>query len=92
MEKTRLLLQKLKPLYPQTEKLWKLYQISDFDRRKEIEETIARLIAGKNIQTVDDNIVLPPPTDLQLLAGDYPIGQVMYAERPYSGFGINEHE
>jgi hypothetical protein len=29
---------------------------------------------------------------MPLLAGDYPIGRVMYANRPYSEFGINEHE
>ncbi len=81
MERIRLLLQKVKPLYPQqADKLWKLYLVSDSYRKREIEEMIGRLVASKDIDTVDDRIVLPPP-DKDQSEGQINIGNVSYLDK-----------
>ena len=38
-----------------------------------------------------DEILLPPP-DRESLAGDYPIGEVIYPEKPFATFGVREKE
>jgi hypothetical protein len=38
-----------------------------------------------------DNILLPPP-EKRVLVGDYPIGDVLYPNKPYAPFSIREAE
>jgi len=48
---------------------------------------IARHVEGLKI----DEILLPPP-DRDSLDGDYPVGEVIYPEKPFANFGVREQE
>ena len=48
---------------------------------------IARQVPG----LPSEHILLPPPDETEV-AGDYPIGNVMYPDKPYGTFGIREKE
>jgi len=85
MESIQSLLQKLKPFYPESEqhklnKIWTLYQTSDWDRKKELEEFINKLAVSKGFDVVDERIVLPPPPEANT-GGDISIGDVTYLDK-----------
>jgi len=64
---------------------------SDFKKKQEIESMLDMLISQKIPGLLSDQILLPPP-DVNLLNGDYPIGNVIYPEKSMGIFGIQEKE
>ena len=85
MESIQSLLQKLRPLYPESEqhklnKIWTLYQTSDWDRKKDLEGFIHKLAASKGLNAVDEQIILPPPHE-NGAKGDISIGDVTYLDK-----------
>lgn len=64
---------------------------SDLRRRIQIEQMIDLLIAQRLPGLMIDQILLPPP-DKAALAGDYPIGEVIYPHKPRGSFGVRESE
>ncbi len=63
----------------------------DLRKRIEIENMIDFLIA-KNVPGLKtENILLPPP-EKELLTGEYPIGDVIYPDKPFGVFGLREKE
>ena len=63
----------------------------DFKKKKEIENLIDFLISQHVAGLKIDHILLPPP-EKGKLAGDYPIGNVLYPDKPYADFGVRENE
>jgi hypothetical protein len=63
----------------------------DLRKRREIESMMDLLIAKEVEGLKIDEILLPPP-DRESLAGDYPIGEVIYPEKPFAMFGVREKE
>jgi archaellum biogenesis ATPase FlaH len=63
----------------------------DFKKKKEIENLIDFLISQHVAGLKIDHILLPPP-EKGKLAGDYPIGNVLYPDKPYAAFGVRENE
>jgi hypothetical protein len=95
MDDIKTILQKLKPLYKKADqhkldKIWTLYQASDWIRKKEIEETVGKLAARYQLDTVDDQIVLPPPEEN--LTGDISIGNVSYLGKELFDYKIKLSE
>lgn len=95
MDKVKTLLQRLKPLYSSTDQakldqLWILFQASDWERKKEIEETVSKIAARHGLDTVDEKIVLPPPADNH--AGDISIGKVTYLGKQLYDYKIKLSE
>jgi len=89
-EKLRL----LKPILPLSQ--WNGLRIryifeTDFRKRQEIETMLDVLIAKQVPGLPSEHILLPPP-DKTKVAGDYPIGDVIYPEKPCGTFGIREKE
>ena len=85
MDRTKSTLQKLKPLYSEADqkkldRLWMLYQSSDWERQKEIEQTVSTMAARHGLDRVDDQIILPPPSEAES-DGDISIGKVTYLDR-----------
>jgi hypothetical protein len=64
---------------------------SDFRKRMEIESMLDMLIAQHVPGLPSEQILLPPP-DEKLLAGEYPIGDVIYPEKSHGRFGIRQKE
>ena len=63
----------------------------DLRKKREIESMMDLLIA-KDVEGLKiDEILLPPP-DRESLEGDYPIGEVIYPEKPFAMFGVREKE
>lgn len=63
----------------------------DFRRKKEIENMIDLLIA-KHVPNLKMETILLPPPERDQLSGEYPIGEAVYAEKPYGFFGVREGE
>ena len=63
----------------------------DIRKKREIESMMDLLIAKEVEGLKIDEILLPPP-DRESLGGDYPIGEVIYPEKPFAGFGVREKE
>jgi len=94
MDKIEEKLKLLKPVLSQRQ--WGFLRIQyifekDFKKRKEIESIIDFLIAKHVPGLTTENILLPPPETKQL-AGEYPIGQVMYPDKSFGTFGVRENE
>jgi hypothetical protein len=90
-EKLRL----LKPILPQKE--WdylRLRYFTEKDRRKQAEvENLIDLLLTKHVPGLrSDSILLPPPDDKKDLQGDYPVGDVIYPDKPFAPVGIREAE
>ena len=89
-EKLRL----LKPILParQWSALRTRYVIEDdFKKRAEIENMLDFMITKNLPGLACENIMLPPPTQNEL-AGNYPVGDVMYMDKPSGMFGVRENE
>ena len=55
---------KLKPeARPKLDKLWMLYKMADYRDRQDIEQRINKLAVKYGVSTIDDHILLPPPTE-----------------------------
>lgn len=88
---------KLKLLKPMMqEKQWNALRFSymfekDLEKRREIENQIDLMIANNVPGLKLENILLPPPK-LQELSGEYPIGDVIYAEKTVGKFSVRRKE
>jgi len=97
LEKMEWIEEKLKLLKPVLlERQWRYLKMSyllenDPRKRREIENMMDILISKHVPGLKTDQILLPPP-DTGILPGDYPIGQVIYPDKPCGYFGIREHE
>lgn len=89
-EKLRL----LKPILPA--KQWEYLRLrysSEKDSRKKLEiENMMDLLLAKHIPGLRSDNILLPPSEPDKLNGDYPIGEVMYPDRPFETFGVRENE
>jgi hypothetical protein len=84
----------LKPIL--SPKQWSYLRIQyvlekDLRKKREIESMMDLLIAKEVEGLKIDEILLPPP-DRETLEGDYPIGEVIYPEKPFAKFGVREKE
>ncbi len=96
MDKTKSTLQKLKPLYSESDqkkldRLYLLYQSSDWQRQKEIEQTVSTMAARHGLDKVDDQIILPPPSETES-DGDISIGKVTYLDRQLFDYKVKLSE
>jgi hypothetical protein len=63
----------------------------DPKKRRDIENMMDLLIARHVPGLKTDNILLPPP-ERKLLEGEYPIGEVVYPDKPFGLFGVKKGE
>lgn len=63
----------------------------DYRKRQATEAMINMLIARHVPGLVSESILLPPPP-AKSFSGDYPVGRVIYPERPLGTFGIRKDE
>lgn len=84
---------KLRPLMgPKLDLLWQEYVVADQAIRKDIERVL-RLELGNRLQeTFESSHVLLKPPPAEIARGDYPVGNVFYANKEYYPFGIREDE
>lgn len=64
---------------------------TDYKKRQEIETMLDMLIAQK-VPGLPSQQILLPPQDAETLKGDYPIGEVIYPDKPFGKFGIRKPE
>lgn len=84
---------KLKPIIGEkANRYWLVYLTEDQEGKREI-ETALKLMAVKHLgSTIDDpktNLSVPPS---DVAAGEYLLGQIIYAGRQYHEFGLREDE
>ncbi|MFA5032760.1 MAG: DUF87 domain-containing protein [bacterium] len=94
MEETKRLLRKLVPALGKgsTNALWHSYLASSDLKSKQDDVDILRIIADRKAKNgYAKNIILPPP-DKKQTEGEYPLGDVLYADKIYSEFGLCEDE
>ena len=79
MEDIRYTLRKLKPFIgKKADKLWLLYQTSDFKSKKELEDNVINILSEKYLKQFDDEISLDPIPQ-ELCKGDLHLGDVIQA-------------
>jgi hypothetical protein len=84
---------KLRPVMgPKLDLLWQEYVVSDASVRREIERVLRIELAQRLDETFESSQVLLKPPPAPLVAGDYPAGEVYYAQKPQYPFGIREEE
>ena len=84
---------KLRPVMgPKLDLLWQEYVVADSGVRREIERILRIELAQKLSETFESSHVLLKPPPAQVAAGDYPAGQIYYAEKEYHPFGVREDE
>ena len=87
--------EKLKLLQPvQPARQWNGLRITwllekDFRKRKQLEQLVDLLLAKHLPGLIMDQILLPV-AETNNLAGEYPVGQAMYAGQPVGKFGVKE--
>lgn len=83
-------LRRLKPLLgKRVDALWYSFLASD---SKTSERDILRILADKQVRdNYNDDIILPPD-DKETLEGEYYLGDVIYADKVFSKFGLRENE
>ena len=93
MKEIKDLLRKLKPMMGEkTRGLWYLNLLSKDSKVSLGNKDLLRLLADRKAkQDYQETIRLPPP-DPDLMAGEYPIGTVIYPDRPFAEFGLREGE
>ena len=89
-------LQKIKPKLrpegrPKLDKLWMLYKMADYRDRQDIEQRINKLAVKYGVSTIDDQILLPPPTETEQ-DGDISIGAITYLDEQKSEFKLKTSE
>lgn len=87
------LCRKLKPLIGErAERYWLAWQASSGDDRQEL-EVVLRMIAvkmlGSNVEVPQVHLSAPSS---ELAGGEYPLGHVVYCNRPLHPFGMREDE
>jgi DNA helicase HerA-like ATPase len=92
VEHVRELCQKLKPIFGEKmQQLFAAYCAEDDEGKKQIESYLEVLAAKHLFSGVDSIASLIPPTKEQA-DGGYPIGTVLYNNRPLYPFGLRENE
>lgn len=92
VEHVRELCQKLKPIFGEKiQQLFAAYCAEDEEGKKQIESYLEVLAAKHLFSGVDSIASLIPPTKEQA-DGGYPIGTVLYNNRPLYPFGLRENE
>jgi hypothetical protein len=92
VEHVRELCQKLKPIFGQKmQQLFAAYCAEDDEGKKQIESYLEVLAAKHLFSGVDSIASLIPPSKEQA-EGGYPIGTVLYNNRPLYLFGLRENE
>lgn len=88
------LCKKLKPVFgKKIDLLYLKYTVTDsLETRREIERMLNVLYQKHvNENVLNDKVLLEPPAE-DLIAGDYPLGKVMYAEKEVCTFGLREQD
>jgi DNA helicase HerA-like ATPase len=84
---------KLKPIIGnRAERYWLAYLAEDQEGKKEIEIALQLMAVkhlGSGIGDSDTNLSVPPS---DVAAGEYPLGQIIYAGKQYHEFGLREDE
>jgi len=84
---------KLRPVMgPKLDLLWQEYVVSDTSVRREIERVLRIELAQRLDETFESSQLLLKPPPAPLAAGDYPAGEVYYAQELQYPFGIREEE
>ncbi|MEM4267129.1 MAG: hypothetical protein QW404_03695, partial [Candidatus Nanoarchaeia archaeon] len=88
------LCKKLKPVFgKKIDRLYLQYTLTDSrEKRAEIEQALS-VLYEKHLNTtlLDEKILLPPPKQ-DVIAGEYPLGIVSYADRDLYPFGLGEKD
>ncbi|MBC8402184.1 MAG: ATP-binding protein [Candidatus Marinimicrobia bacterium] len=86
--------QKLRPVKgDMIDKLWQAYLMEDLSGKREIEQILELLYHqtfASNFGEIKQSILYPPPREK--VRGEYPIGQVTYAENKLYPFGLREDD
>jgi len=87
------MIKRLKPILgAQADALWRAYLVADPGERRILTQVLENLHA----QWVDDycgeKIILPPPSLLEQLLGEYSAGVAWYGDRPFHPFAFLEKE
>ncbi|MBM4305917.1 MAG: ATP-binding protein [Deltaproteobacteria bacterium] len=92
MEPVKTTLQKLKPFIGRkADSLWVRYNTGDRDEKQEWTQVINLLAEKHKINTIDEDIVLPPPQKEEL-GGEITLGRTQYLNQPSQEFGLNLSE
>jgi hypothetical protein len=92
MKEAKDLLKKLKPvLGEKTDALWYSYLLDTKDA-KSYDLDIMRILADKKAKFNYDPEIVLPPCDPELIKGEYYLGDIHYAGRFFSNFGMREEE
>jgi len=92
VEHVRELCQKLKPLFGEKmQQLFAAYCAEDEDGKKQIESYL-EVLAAKHLFSGVDSIASLIPPSREKAEGSYPIGTVLYNNRPLYPFGLRENE
>jgi DNA helicase HerA-like ATPase len=84
-------LRKLKPCDKQADRMWLYYLASEGDERRELSEILDCLMHFGLNKDFEKKILLEPP-DPNLLKGSYHLGDVIYPDKSYAPFGLQENE
>ena len=81
MEDIKSTLQKLKPFIgKKAEALWVRYSTGDRIEKQEWQQVINLLAQKYRIDSIEEDIVLPPPPKKEL-AGEIPVGKTLYLDQ-----------
>ncbi|MBI5090939.1 MAG: ATP-binding protein [Candidatus Hydrogenedentes bacterium] len=83
----------LKPLIgPKADQYWLAYLAEDYKGKQELETALSLLAArmlGSDVENPEVHLSAPPK---DVVAGEYPLGTLIYADRPLHPFGLREDE
>jgi len=86
---------KFRKLYPivkrKTDLFWLYYLSGEGKERNEVDELIDILLFQKVKKDFKKQILLEPP-EINKLFGEYPLGVVVYPDKPFGIFGLRENE
>ncbi len=89
----RELCRKLKPILgARADQYWLAWLVEDSDGKRELETALQLMAAdafGHDVERLDVHLSAPGPA---MAGGPYPIGDVVYADRPLHPFGLREDE
>ena len=89
-EKLMQMVQELEPVIgSKAQKLWHGYLIARTPARKDAWRRKIKIMAERLLKCFQDNPRLPPPENTN---GHFELGKVIYPDRPYADFGLNEPE
>ena len=68
------------------------YLLENDARKRRVIENMMDILISKHVPGLKTDQILLPPPDISILPGDYPIGHVIYPDKPCATFGIREDE